>query len=101
MTKEEIEAAREHLESIIGLALVSTYATEADGDEAQAYLDALCAAARQPESLVGRRVRHKRSNGRACVVGITYKLEFDRDSFSSSYDRDDFDLLEDGNASQD
>lgn len=79
MTNEEIEAAREALESMLGTACSSGYATESDRDDAQARLDALCAAAREPESLVGRRVKYpagvrgKISSGPFKAVEVEYR----------------------------
>ena len=51
MTNEEIEAAREVLESMINTATGSSYATQSDEQDALARLDALCQAARQAELL--------------------------------------------------
>ena len=91
MTNEEIKAAREQI-----LCHLKIYHTTT-----RAMLDALCAAASQPESLVGRRVHLKNANpsvvGRVIKQNKPYCILWDGGTWSHDYDRDDFELLEGDN----
>ena len=99
MTKEQIEAARK---TIVGKIPVATWT-----HEALDALDDLCEAARQPQSLVGRRVRIKVgpwSNNRELKVQGQYARMFYEIGFDGYVNpketlvRDDFELLEDTEA---
>lgn len=108
MTNEEIEAARERArnglnwlaiqvgslpqQSAVAHAVIANIGTE---------LDALCEAARQPESLVGRRVRMKDVDDYAGTVGritnVSFCIRFrsEEKGWTDDFDEGDFELLED------
>lgn len=98
LTNKEIEALRLRLQRVAALAVNADEAKVAFGD-----IDALCAAARQPESLVGRRVRVKSSlgdfgddNKMTITCGPLWLVESPRRSMTLR--RFEFELLEDTNA---
>jgi hypothetical protein len=99
MTNEAIEAARLRLQRVAALAVNAEEAKSAFED-----IDTLCEAPRQPESLVGRRVR-LRGNPQAEGYRITgersvYRIgRFDDGGLvytkEESAERDEFEILED------
>lgn len=90
MTNEQIEAARGRLVWELKRGLLTESVTQCLVDVA-----ALCAAAQQPDSLVGRKVRFRTSTIEPPVVrAVGYILEF-ADGFKGCYERDDFEPLED------
>ena len=93
MTKAEIEEAREAIQRRLQENCVSAL-LESDVMET---VDALCAAARQPDSLVGRQVRSTRLGRGVVESGPLWKVSFRLgDSMTRSMDlvRDDFTLID-------
>ena len=102
MTNEQIETAHTELTDI-----VASLPLDSARHRAYELIDALCEAASQPESLVGRGVRIKVgpwSNNRELKVQGQYARTFYEIGFDGYINpketlvRDDFELLEDTNA---
>lgn len=93
MTNKRIEALKGRVRECMNSILTGPYLEVLE--EGYRALDELCAVARQPESLVGKRVKFRTPTTEPPIVrAISYKLEF-ADGFTGHYDRDDFELLED------
>ena len=97
MTNEQIKTARSELRSWCRVSM--SIPPNRDEQAILKLIDALCAAARKPDSLVGRRVRSTRLGRGVVESGPLWKVSFRLgDSMTRSMDlvRDDFELIDGG-----